>query len=100
MPGGDGTGGNINGEDFVAPLRMSRNGHPLAESLLGNISLGSFSLGSFNNGAGASFTTAGAGIGNGASFSGVPSQVGMGDNTLMYNAQGTNSDANEFSAGE
>ena len=71
-PGGDGTGGNNEDEDHVAPLQFSGTGHPLTDSLTGNISLGSFSLGN-------SFNTSGLNTsllaGSTASFN-VPHQVG------------------------
>ena len=71
-PGGDGTGGNNEDEDHVSPLRFSGTGHPLTDSLTGNISLGSFSLGN-------SFNTSGLNTsllaGSTASFN-VPQQVG------------------------
>ncbi|KAL7536254.1 hypothetical protein ACHAXR_007016, partial [Thalassiosira sp. AJA248-18] len=108
--GGDGGGNANNGvEDYVPPLRMSRNGNPLAESLLGNISLGSFALESLASGAGDrnsfidsrnsfvdnanSFTTVGANsfttepTGN-VTFTNVPGQVGVNDNNI-FNAPGT-----------
>mmetsp|Transcript_29820 Transcript_29820/g.62817 ORF Transcript_29820/g.62817 Transcript_29820/m.62817 type:complete len:519 (+) Transcript_29820:232-1788(+) len=76
--GGDVGGGN-GGDDFVSPLqRMQRDGHPLASSLLGGMSLSSFSLGSNQNNNGGSFT----------SQPPIPSQVGVNE---MFAAQGPGS---------
>jgi len=95
---GGGGASNIAPQDFVAPLqRIPRNGHPLHESLLGNISLGSFSLGS--QGMGNSFATNAMNnsfsANNNASSSSssfgtspVPSQVGANDVNSMFAAQG------------